>query len=375
MKILLNIVVILLLACNLVYTQDISETVQIGNSKKLNSSILKGEVTYIEHLPDGYDNTTKDYPVVFVLNAQSTTAFANAAATIDYLSSERIPDMILIGISNTGVAANYWACPDDSGRLTAAATFYSFLEQELLPQIKKEYRTNNYRMIMGQSNSGLFVLYNFLFHPDLFDAYIVASPMLERCPEFYLNETRKFMQAGGGLNKKLYVSYGELDYVEVLGKINDFDQILRQQAPVGLKWKLDLIKNEGHVPYISLHDALLFFFSECTMTAERKKYSIDEIKTHFERLSKEYGFTLQPKGDVLFDMAFDMKSQKRFDDAVALLKYLVSLYPNSAIYYYGLGLTLYQKGDMKEARQYFMESLKIDPDQPQSKAMLKKLDE
>ena len=73
-------------------------------------------------------------------------------------------------------------------------------------------------------------------------------------------------------------------------------------------------------------------------------------------------------------MAFDMKSQKRFDDAVAWLKYLISLYPNSAIYYYGLGLTLYQKGDMKEARQYFMESLKIDPEQPQSKAMLKKLD-
>jgi predicted alpha/beta superfamily hydrolase len=364
----------LVLICFIHPGLNAQEQVSVGTNRMIMSTALKGEVTYIEHLPDGYDKTNRDYPVVYVLNAQSTTAFANAAATADYLSSERIPDVILIGISNTGVAAKCWACPDDSGHLDASAAFSSFMEKELIPEITKKYRTNNYRVLMGQSNSGLFVLYSLFFHPGLFDAYIVASPMFGWCPDFYLNETEKFLQANKGINKRLFVSYGELDYVEVLGRINDFDHLLHQQAPAGLKWELELIKNEGHVPYASLHNALLFFFSECTMTAERKKGSIDEVKAHFEELSKDYGFTVAPKGDVLFDMAFDLKNQEKFAAAVVWLKYLVSLYPQSAIYYYGLGLTLYEKGDVKEARECFVKSLEIDPELPQPKAMLKKLD-
>jgi predicted alpha/beta superfamily hydrolase len=366
----LSFLLILLVQANLA-AQD---NVTVGKARKLTSSILEGEVTYIEHLPDGYDNTTKTYPVVYILNAQSTTTTANAAATMDYLSGERVPDMILIGISNAGVAAKCWACPDDSGHLNTSAAFYRFLEKELIPEIAKEYRTNNYRVLMGQSNSGLFVLYSLIYHPDLFDAYVVASPMFGWCPDFYLNETRTFLQANRNLNKRLFVSYGELDYVEVLGRISDFDQILRQQAPSGLKWKLELIKNEGHVPYASLHDALLFFFSECTMTAERRKCSIDEVKAHFEKLSEDYGFAVAPKGDALFDMAFDLKNQKKYDDAIAWLKYLVSLYPKSAMYYYGLGLALYEKGEMKEARAYIVKSLEIEPELAQPKAMLQKLD-
>jgi predicted alpha/beta superfamily hydrolase len=348
------------------------EDVSIGKYKKFQSRILGGEVTYLVHLPDGYDNSTKEYPVTYMMNGQSVSLFANAASTLDNLSDERIPDMILIGISNTGVAANYRSCPDDSGNVKLGDSFRKFLKEDLIPEIKRNYRTNDYKILFGQSNTGLFVLYSCLIQPDLFNAYIVASPMFGWCPQFYTEKTRAFLNNNPSLNKKLYVSYGDLDYIEVLRYINDFKEILKQ-SPASFQWKVDLIENAGHVPFITLNNALLYFFSECTLNAERKKLSIPEIKSHFGKLSAEYSFTVFPKAGVLFDMAIDKKNKKEFDRAIELFNYLISLYPGSEIYHYVLGQTYQLKGDIDPAKENFGESLKLNPDFKQAKTALEKL--
>lgn len=361
--------IICLISVN-VFTQ---ENVTVGKYQKLQSKILGGEVTYLEHLPEGYDKSNKEYPVIFMMNGQDIPTFAHAAATLDYLSNDRIPDIILIGISNTGAAQTSIACPDDSGKIKGADNFYNFLEKELLPEIKKNYRTNDYKILMGQSNMGIFVLHTFVNNPDLFNAYIVSSPMLKWCPDYYLSKTKELFTTNKTLKKKLYVSYGNLDYVEVLSHIDAFEEILKKQSSKEFEWKLDLIENCGHVPQVTLNNALLFFFSECTFTPELKKLNVEEIKTHFQKLSKEYGFTVQPKGGVLFDMVYDLRSEKNYAKAVDISKYLVSLYPNSAMYYYGLGVVQYLNEDKESAKKNLEESLKIDPDFTRAKQLLEKL--
>jgi tetratricopeptide (TPR) repeat protein len=138
---------------------------------------------------------------------------------------------------------------------------------------------------------------------------------------------------------------------------------------------VDLIENAGHVPFMTLNNALLYIFSECTINAERKKFSIPEIKSHFEKLSAGYGFTVIPKAGVLFDMAIDKKNEKDFDRAVELFKYLISLYPGSEIYNYVLGSTYLLNGDVELAKACFNESLKINPDFPQARRELDKLNQ
>jgi predicted alpha/beta superfamily hydrolase len=352
-----------------IFAQD---DVSIGKSRKFQSKILGGEVTFLVHLPDGYENSGKDYPVIYMMNGQSIASFANAASTLDNLSNERIPDLILIGISNTGVAENYRSCPDDSGNVKMGDSFGKFLKEDLIPEVKRNYRTNDYKILFGQSNIGLFVLYNLMSGPDLFNAYIVASPMFGWCPQFYQDKTKAFLSNNPSLNKKLYVSYGDLDYVEVLRYINDFKVVLKQ-SPAGFQYKVELIENAGHVPFITLNNALLYIFSECTLNAERKKLSIPEIKSHFGKLSSDYGFVVVPKAGVLFDMAIDKKNEKEFDRAVDLFKYLISLYPGSEIYHYVLGQTYQLKGVVNLAKESFGESLKINPDFSQAKKELDKL--
>lgn len=348
------------------------DDVIIGKYKKFESKIFGGKVSYLVHLPEGYEKSDKMYPVVFMMNGQNITQFANDAATLDNLAGERIPDMILIGISNTGEAENYWACPNDSGFVKGATTFSVFLKDELLPEIRKNYRTNGYQILAGQSNSGLYVMYNFLLYPDLFNAYVVASPMFGWCPDFFLNKTKSFLKDNPGIDKKLYISYGDLDYVQVLNHMNNYIEALKQ-APAGLQWKIDLIENTGHVPYSTLNNALLFFFSGCTMTSERKKLRVPGIKAHFEGLSKEYGFVVNPKPGILFDMAFDLGDENNTDQAIEIMNYLIGLYPDSELYFYYLGKLYQNKGELESAKVYYNKALGVNQNFEQAKTALNKL--
>lgn len=349
------------------------DDVIIGKFRKFESKILGGEVTYLEHLPDGYDKSGKTYPVIFTMNGQNISQFANDAATLDNLANERIPDMILIGISNTGVADTYWSCPDDSGHVTGGKVFSAFLKDELIPEINKKYRTNGYRILAGQSNSGLFVMYNFLLFPDLFNACIIASPMLGWCPDFFLNKTCSFLKDNPAINKKLYISYGDLDYVQVLKPVNDFTEALKQ-SPAGLEWKVEMIENTGHVPFSTLNNALLFFFSGCTMNSERKKLSVPEIKSYFAGLSNEYGFEVNPKPGVLLDMAFDLGDEQKTIQAVEIMEYLIGLDPDSEVNYYCMGWLLQKAGNIESAKVNYNKALSINPAHEPSKAALMRLD-
>ena len=360
------------ITCVLPISLFAQQDIVIGKYKNFESKILGGKVIYLEHLPDGYEKSDKMYPVVFMMNGQNLAQFANDAATLDNLAGARIPDMILIGISNTGVADTYWSCPDDSGHVTGGKGFSTFLKDEFIPEINKNYRTNGYQMLSGQSNTGLFVMYNFLFYPEMFDAWVMASPMFGWCSDFFLNKTKSFLKDNPGINKKLYISYGDLDYVQVLRPVYDFSEALKQ-SPAGLHWKVDLIENTGHVPYSTLNNALLFFFSGCTMNAERKKLSVPEIKSYFAALSKEYGFEVNPKPGVLLDMAFDLDDENKTTQAIEIMNYLIGLYPDSETNYYCLGRLLQKSGDIESAKANYNKALGVNPNYEQAKAALKTL--
>ncbi|MDD1698242.1 MAG: hypothetical protein LUQ36_07760, partial [Methanoregula sp.] len=175
-----------------------------------------------------------------------------------------------------------------------------------------------------------------------------------------------------GIMKKLYISYGDLDYVQVMKPVSDFTEILKQ-SPASLEWKVEMIENTGHVPFSTLNNAVLFFFSGCTMTAERKKLSVPEIKSHFEGLSNEYGFEVNPKAGVLLDMAFDLGDEQKTGQAIEIMNYLISLYPDSEVNYYCLGRLLQKSGEIESAKANYTKALGINPDYEPAKNALKRL--
>jgi tetratricopeptide (TPR) repeat protein len=109
------------------------------------------------------------------------------------------------------------------------------------------------------------------------------------------------------------------------------------------------------------------------MNAERKQLTISQIKSHFDTLSKQYGFIINPKAGVLFDMAMDLKNEKKFYESIEMFKFLIGLYTDSEAYFYYLGQTYQQKGEILLAKENFIKSLKINPNYVRAKTALENI--
>jgi len=72
------------------------------------------------------------------------------------------------------------------------------------------------------------------------------------------------------------------------------------------------------------------------------------------------------------NLAFTLFYLRNFDEAISLMRDLVSLYPNNATHHYNLGAMLKAKGQNEEAKKEFEKSVSLDPDYEEAKKELAK---
>ena len=144
----------------------------IGQTSTLHSDILNEDRKLEIHLPKGYEDSNNTYPVLYLLDSDYN--FKHAVGTAEYLFlNRRIPQMIIVGIRNT--RRNRDLSPnspelseeerDRMGVTGAADNFMAFIEKELIPHMKKNYKVAPYEIIVGHSRGGLFNTYSFFKKP------------------------------------------------------------------------------------------------------------------------------------------------------------------------------------------------------------------
>ena len=152
----IKFIVILLVSLCLSFTaqaQDEAGKVSIGQTRTLKSEVLDETRTIKVWLPESYANSGATYPVMYLLDAEMSMRFAKAAATVAELGEGKIPEMIVVGIDNTN--RNRDVFPGQDGSKSGADDFLTFLTGELFPQVDTAFRTTNYRILTGHSNSAL----------------------------------------------------------------------------------------------------------------------------------------------------------------------------------------------------------------------------
>lgn len=231
-----------------------------GNYTRIHSNLLGEDRTLLIRLPDDYGKLDKTYPVFFKLDGEKGN-FLQAYSAAYYLfdMTGKCPDHIIVGIENTDRDR-------DMGVNQGAGKFIQFLQSELVPFIGKNYRTNGFNILCGQSSSAVFALYSFLKQPDLFDAYILGSFGLysESLPVLFENELKR----NGGLKsvgkKYIYVANGKLDSYDPDGTItkrgDQFLELLKQTVPTTVLLKYKMYDDEGHVPYYTIYDGLKWIY-------------------------------------------------------------------------------------------------------------------
>lgn len=211
-------------------------------SFKLYSAVLKETRLVNVYTPPGYDSDeSARYPVLYMPDGGMKEDFPHVATDIDTaIRAGQMRPMIVIGIENTQrrrdmtgptqVASDRKIAPHVGG----AVAFRIFIAKELMPEVRRRYRTNGKTAIVGESLAGLFVMETFFAKPRLFNTWIALSPSLWWNNEALARGAAARLRHWPGIKRTLYfASAGD----DIIGDALDILQAaLRSTSPKGLIW-------------------------------------------------------------------------------------------------------------------------------------------
>lgn len=216
--------------------------------KKVYSENVNDSFYVYVKLPDGYEESTKNYPVLYVMDGD--LIFPIACGVKHYLvTGEYVPELIIVGIGygtmdwrmGNGRSRDYTAHPSPGIAFEGGAPEYlKFITNELIPSIDKNYRTKtNERIIVGHSLGGQFVIYSLLNSPQTFSKYIASSPFIFRQKHYYHKTAAEKFDEISKYNNKVFISVGKNELEEeYLNTIGDFVHQLRKNINTEIDFRI-----------------------------------------------------------------------------------------------------------------------------------------
>lgn len=323
-------IILFVLWINTSFSQD---PVVIGQQKVIHSNILNEDRTYQIYLPQSYDwALDRYYPVLYVLDGESN--FIHTAGSVDFLASaSEIPELIIVAITSTIRVRDFtqtdWSSHWIGGG--GANNFKNFLSKELIPEVEKDYRTNNFRILSGHSAGGQFVLYTLSSDPSLFNAYFAISPSLDwdnSLPQRSLEES--FVHTDS-LKAFLYFAWSD-DFGQALANDQRLLETLETKSPKKFRWIGKGYPDETHVS-ITLPaqiDALRQFYSGYRLHNDLLIKGFNYAEKHFEEVSKKVGYTIPVPEDVINNFGYEALENGNIQDAITFFNRNIDQNPNSA---------------------------------------------
>lgn len=171
------------------------------------------------YLPEGYNkNDTITYPVTYLLDGSADEDFIHVAGLYQFNSFEwvnRAPKSIVVGIATVDRRRDFtYPTSIEADKKKYPTTghsdkFIAFIEKELQPFIKANYKVSASRTIIGQSLGGLLASEILLKKPMLFNKYIIVSPSLWWDNGSLLNIPSQLFQETFSQETKIYIGVGK----------------------------------------------------------------------------------------------------------------------------------------------------------------------
>lgn len=341
------------------------------------SNILQDSYVVDVALPVNYHETSDShtYPVIVVMDAEFLFPVVSGLVH-QMVANSQMPESIVVGVMNapgkrrdiTPKPFNrqgqpYWFGGKEDHYL-------QFLTKELLPLISRTYRAADFRTLMGLSPTAQFALHGFWKAPGAFDA-VIALNATDFTAVGYEGQS-VFEKIEMSLEKAekgprfLYVSMPQ-EGVQRNPAIAEAYKSLRNRlaafADHGLKVKTDVIDQKAYAAAVAgvMNAFEMIFPSEAwdvsyrSFVSETEGQTLANLKAFFAELSASYGFTVLPKGERFYNrnrlkrLGYYLLQNSRAEEAVAIFKYWIDLYPNAANAYDSLADAYRVMGQQEEA--------------------------
>lgn len=209
----------------------------------------------IQFPPSFHKNPNRKYPLIFLPDAYfSFPSFCTFVGTARY--DRQLPEVLLAGLSYVAEEPEYQALRLDdflpgyavgaTPRETEAQAkrFVAWLETDLLPLLDTEYRADPaHRIFVGGSAAATLALFLYYTRPELFEAYVAASPALYY--QIWQYEAA-FAETGRKAGPALYLSQGLHEDPESQGEFTRFVQRLHTRTYFEQPLQFELIPGERH---------------------------------------------------------------------------------------------------------------------------------
>lgn len=357
----------------------------IGQRLTLKSEVLGEDRTLLIHLPKDYARSKQRYPVLFVLDGGAH--FDYATGLVDFLARNgRTPPLILVAVPSM---QKRWR--DMSQRSDGAGNFLRFLADELAPWVDAHYRTQPFRILSGHSFGGQFSFYALLERPGTFQAFIVPSPSLYGGTDEYQRTKARIGTLPG--KHWFYFSAGDYDSLDdheyrTLDGVQRLTNWLRQRQFDNLEWASRHYPGDDHgtTPLRTLYDGLQWLYKDWRgLTNADFGLDIDDIQhktseeaqatraklkavpyaelerriaAHYARISRIYGYTVDPGLDGGSWKRHWLSLHGRYDEAVADARATLLAHPeHSADLHETISGLLARQGRFPEALAEYRQAL------------------
>jgi predicted alpha/beta superfamily hydrolase len=394
-----------------VFAQQDNHIISIGKIDSVQSGILNEKRKIWIHLPESYSNTTfskQRYPVVYLLDGDAH--FSSVVGMMQQLSTVNgntvCPEMIVVGIPNTDRTrdltpthvTNDPPYVDSAFASTSGGgeQFMAFIEKELIPYVESTYPTQPYRLLIGHSLGGLTVMNTLIHHTSLFNSYICIDPSMWWDREKLLKGTAQALKGQSFQNVSLYLGIANtMEKGMTIQKVKKdtaassrhirailaLQGYLEQNKSNGLHYAGKYYGDDDHgsVPLITEYDAFRFIFKDYPIHFDFKDFQdttdllLNKIVDHFQRISKTYGYTINPPESLINGLGYQSLSTKQYSKAKSFFLYNIKQNPSSFNAYDSYGDYLDASGDLTEAIEQYKKSLSIK-ENPESRKKLEALE-
>ncbi|WP_430615148.1 alpha/beta hydrolase [Flavobacterium sp. JP2137] len=330
------------------------EIIGIGETRILRSRILEEDRQIQVYLPPSYRNSNLEkttYPVLYLLDSESH--FHYLSGYVEKLSQgpyAAIPELIVVGIVNThrsrdltpSVTLDRATQKPDSLNSGGNDRFFSFIKEELFAWVEREYRTDDYKILIGHSYGGITALNALLNHTKMFQAYVVHDPSIWYDQELLL---QRFEQASHAdlLHSKLFLTQAGDTFksgkLEVhFNAIKKFRALLELGTLKNLTWNYQQYAQEDHgsIPLIGNLDGLRYIFKGHQIDIKSVADQPELIAATYAKLSEELHFPFHPTEVYVDRVAHYLLRSNHFEQAFRYFMENAERHPRSANAQYSL---------------------------------------
>jgi hypothetical protein len=357
-KAIITLILIISFSAHL-FAKTETEVIAGGERFTIHSKVLDEDRVILIFLPDNYDNSEYNFPVLYVLDGE--THFRHVSGATDYLARNGLaPGIIVVAITN--VDRNRDSSPvhvDNISTSGGAEKFHKFLKKELLPTIKKNYRTTDYNMIMGHSFGGTFIGYSLLEYPEVFNAYIAVSPYLQFADNYIINEAKNKLKSKYDNPKSFYMTVG--DEIDFFNPLDEFSDLIKEKSGKAISFQYVQMPRDNHMstPYLSIFNVLRFIYSDWTLPDETFQNGLLAIDDHFATVSKKYDYKVVTPENTINNLGYSYLGAGRIPKAIEVFKENVKRFPKSANVYDSLGEAFENNNQLELAKKNYSEAYKL----------------